>query len=195
MKGYNKLRQKALDILNTELPKKLYYHGTHHSLNALKACEKYLKSENIRGEKAKLLRIGILLHDIGYTVSKANHEDYSLSISEKLMTNFGFSKENINIVKGLITATKKTETPKNILENIISDVDLDYLGGPDYYKISHQLFKELKAVSNIKTKNEWNKIQIKFLENHKYYTNFALKFRQPEKEKRLQELKSKLTKS
>ncbi len=32
---------------------------------------------------------------------------------------------------------------------------------------------------------------IKFLENYKYYTNFAIKFRQPEKEKRLQELKLK----
>jgi hypothetical protein len=39
------------------------------------------------------------------------------------------------------------------------------------------------------SKQEWNKIQIKFLEAHEYHTEFAKKNRKPNKEKRIEELK------
>jgi predicted metal-dependent HD superfamily phosphohydrolase len=195
MKGYYKLRKKIIEILDKNLSEKLYYHGIHHTLNALKTSEKYLKNENIKGEQAKLLRLGILLHDIGYIVSIKNHEDYSLKIAEELMRNYEFSKENIKIIKRLITVTKKKEFPKNILEKIISDVDLDYLGGPKFYEISMQLYHELKIFNKVNSINQWNKIQLNFLENHKYYTDYAIKYKQPEKLKRIIEIKSKITNS
>jgi hypothetical protein len=87
-------------------------------------------------------------------------------------------------------ATQVPQNPKNHLEEIICDVDLDYLGRPDFYIISDQLFKELLACDKIESRSEWNKIQIKFLEGHKFYTDFARKNRQPQKEKRIQELKA-----
>jgi len=102
MKGYNKLRKKALTLLQTKLSNKLYYHSIHHTLKALKTAEIYLKSLNIKGEEAKLLRIGILLHDIGFTVSTEDHEAHSVVIAKELMTAYGFLDVHINIVKGLI---------------------------------------------------------------------------------------------
>ncbi len=36
--------------------------------------------------------------------------------------------------------------------------------------------------------SEWNKVQIQFLKNHKYHTDFAIKNRQPNKNKRFEEL-------
>ena len=189
MKGYIKIRKKALAILNTKLPNNLYYHGAHHSINALQVCEGYLKHEKINGDRAKLLRIGILLHDIGFTVSYVNHENESVKIALKLMNDIGSSKEDIRIVKKLILATKLPQNPKSQLEKIICDVDLDYLGGDKYYEISNQLFKELKIFSRVDKIEKWNKIQLKFLESHKYHTNFAIHNRQPKKEKRIEELK------
>ena len=67
MKGYIKLRKKALDDLNTKLSSKLSYHSVDHTLGALETCELYLKHMNIDARQAKLLRIGILFHDIGFT--------------------------------------------------------------------------------------------------------------------------------
>jgi len=86
-------------------------------------------------------------------------------------------------------ATRIPQTPNNYLEKIICDADLDYLGRNDFYKISNQLFKELKYNSIVSNKLEWNKIQIKFLEAHQFHTNFAKKNRQPQKEKRIDEIK------
>jgi len=190
MKGYYKLRKEALDILNKGLSKKLYYHGIHHTQNALLTSKHYLKCENIDGEEAKLVRIGILLHDIGFTVSNKNHEEESVIIAKRLMYKHGFTEKQFLLVKGLILATRIPQTPNTPLERIICDVDLDYLGRSDFYEKSDQLFRELKAFSMLKSKNEWNAIQIKFLQNHQYHTAYGIKNRQSEKEKRIDELKA-----
>ncbi len=189
MKGYNKLRKKALEILTTQLSDKLFYHGLHHTFDVLNALNRHIKREKIDAKKAKLLRIGALYHDIGFTVSNEEHEERGVEIAEKYMREYGCSKKEIETVKGLIRATKIPQTPKNELERIICDADLDYLGRDDFYEISNQLFRELKAFSIMNNQNDWNKAQIKFLELHKYHTVYGQNIRQPEKEKRIEQLK------
>ena len=189
MKSYNKIRKKTLEILNSQLPEELYYHDINHTLDVLKNCNKYIKRDKIGNHDAKLLRIAALLHDIGFIESNNDHEITGGHIAEKLMKGYGFPKKDIDIVVGLILATRIPQTPKNQLEKIICDCDLDYLGRSDFYTISDQLFRELKFMSVINSKREWNKIQIKFLEEHIYHTEYALKNRQPYKEKRIAELK------
>jgi len=193
MKGYIKIRKKALDDLNSKLSSKLSYHSVEHTLGALETCELYLKHMNIDKHQAKLLRIGILFHDIGFTETIIEHEAKGAEIATEMMFDLGFSKDDIQIVVGLILSTKVPQQPHTVLEQIICDVDLDYLGRNDFYPIGNLLYKELKAYSLVTNLNAWNKIQIKFLENHKYHTDFAIKKRQPEKEKRIAELKKLIT--
>lgn len=189
MKGYIKLRKKALEILNTKLSKKYAYHGIHHTLDVLKVSNQYIRREKIAPPEAKLLRVGVLMHDLGFTESYIDHELQSVKIAEGLMSEFNFSKKDKTIVQGLILATQVPQKPKNKLEKIICDSDLDYLGRADFYLKSNLLFKELKALSKIENKLAWNKAQIKFLETHKYQTKFAKENRQPQKENRIKELK------
>ena len=129
------------------------------------------------------------MHDVGFTVSIENHEVRGVKMAEELMTKYNFDSSDIDIVKELILATRVPQNPKTHLEKIICDVDLDYLGRSDYYTISDQLYKELVAYNNIESKTEWNKVQIIFLERHKYHTDFAKKNRQPQKEMRIEKLK------
>ena len=192
MKGYIKIRKKAFEILNSKLSKKLYYHGAHHTYDVLSVINQFIKREKIDPYTAKLLRIGTLYHDIGFSISNVEHEKLGCEIVEKYMLEYGFAKKDIQFVKGLIMATRIPQTPKNYLEKIICDADLDYLGRNDFYPISYQLFKELQAFSIITDVNEWNKIQIKFLEAHQYHTEFSQKIRQPKKELRIKELKQSL---
>ena len=116
-------------------------------------------------------------------------EEKSAEMAEELMLEYGFSKNHIKIVQGLIRATRIPQSPKNQLERIICDSDLDYLGRNDFHEISNRLYKELKAASMVFNKTHWNKAQIKFLEAHKYHTAFAQKNRQPKKEMRIIEIK------
>jgi len=189
MKGYNTLRKTLLEILHHKLSKDLHYHGVHHTLDALKTCDLYLKKIKITKHEAQLLRLGILFHDIGFTVSNDDHEIRGAEMAQELLAKYDFKTEDINIIVGLILSTKVPQTPNTLLEKMICDIDLDYLGRTDFYKISNYLFEELQYTIGLKDKNEWNKIQVKFLEAHQYHTDFAMQKRQPEKEKRIKELK------
>jgi len=189
MKGYRELKKEVLDLLKTKLPKDLYYHGVHHTLDALDVCEIYISEERVNQEDADLLKVGVLVHDIGFTVAVEDHELWGVKLAVEIMHKHDFDNDDIERVKNLIMATKIPQTPKNHLEEIICDVDLDYLGGSDFYVISDHLFLELSAYNKVGNKQEWNIIQIKFLEDHKFHTDFAIKNRQPQKEKRILELK------
>jgi putative nucleotidyltransferase with HDIG domain len=193
MKGYIKLRKKSLEILSSKLSDDLHYHGIHHVLDVLNVCNQYIRREKIVGRDAKLLRIGALLHDIGFTVSNNNHEEHGVEIAVKLMKEFGFSTSDIKVVCNLIMSTKIPQKTNTYLEKVLCDADLDYLGRADFYTISDQLYKELKAYKLVSNKTEWNKLQVKFLEAHSYHTAFAINNRQPEKEIRIEELKKKLS--
>ncbi len=138
-----------------------------------------------------LLRTGVLFHDFGFTRSFDDHERNGAILAEKVLPDYGFSPEEIKIVEGLIMSTKIPQKPETELEKIICDADLDYLGRDDYYPISNTLFQELKSLGKIKTQAEWNALQVGFLEAHKYHTSYAIENRQPEKEKRIAELKAK----
>jgi predicted metal-dependent HD superfamily phosphohydrolase len=182
-----------LDILQNNLSSELYYHGIHHTLDALRTSKVYLRHVDIGPHESKLLRLGILLHDIGFIESTIDHELRGARIAEKLLREYDFPSEDIQIIKGLIMATRIPQEPKTFLEKIICDVDLDYLGRPDFYEISETLFQELKVYTSIRDRNEWNKLQVGFLEAHRYHTEFAIKNRQPKKEQRIKELKEMIT--
>lgn len=188
---YEKLKGRILKLLDEQLPQDLTYHGTHHTLDVLEVCNAYIERGNIEKQEAVLLRTGVLFHDFGFTRSIDNHERNGALLAEKVLPDFGFVEEEIKTVEGLIMATKIPQTPETELEKIICDADLDYLGRDDYYSISNTLFTELKSLGKIETEAEWNDLQIRFLEAHTYHTDFAVENRQPEKEKRIAELKAK----
>ena len=77
------------------------------------------------------------------------------------------------------------------INRILADADLDYLGRDDFFIIGDQLFNELKATNTVNKVSDWDQIQIKFLENHHYFTNTAQTLRGASKGKNLQIIKSK----
>ena len=81
-----------------------------------------------------------------------------------------------------------------ILEEVICDADLDYLGREDFWEIGDKLFEELKTIGLISSKHEWNQKQLVFLENHSYFTNSSQKLRNEKKLQNLLEIKARLSK-
>lgn len=193
MNTYTTLRKRALDILETRLSDKLYYHGVEHTLDVLGVVEQYIERLDIDTHEACLLRLGALFHDIGFIVSNEDHEVYSAEIARREMKSVGCDEGDIRVVEGLIAATRIPQQPKSKLEEIICDADLDYLGRDDFWEISESLYKELLAYGKVSESVGWNKIQIAFLEKHSYHTEFAKANRQPQKEERIAELKARVS--
>lgn len=188
MQGYLKLRKHVLDELREKLPQYLAYHGINHTLDVLNVCEQYIRREKLDERDRYLLRIGAIVHDMGFLIGPTNHEAVGAEMASKLMKELRMSQDVIDEVKGLVMATKIPQTPLNDLQKIICDADLDYLGRDDYPIISVKLFAELKHMNVISTEEQWKNLQINFLTAHKFHTSFARKNREPKKQYWLKKL-------
>lgn len=181
-----------LGKLRKELPKHLSYHSVEHVKDVFNACKSLAAAEGVKGDDLKLLLTAALFHDTGFLKGQKEHEKKSCQIARKHLPDFGYNKEQIKVICGMIMATKVPQQPQNHLEQIICDADLDYLGRDDFFTIGEKLFAELSVYGILSTEDEWNKLQVRFLEAHNYFTDTAIKLRKKRKDKHLRAIKKKI---
>lgn len=173
--NYGKIEDLVMDILENGLDKNLFYHGVHHTKEVVKNSIFIAKQEEIDQSDIELLKIAALLHDVGFVETYTGHEEESCKIAKKILPGFDINSTQIEQICGMIMATKIPQNPKNLLEKIIADADLMYLGTDKFVEVGNTLFEELKANKKISSELEWNKIQVSFLNAHSYHTNYCIK--------------------
>lgn len=186
---YQEARAYALKRLEGELPKNLYYHGVHHTLDVCRVVEELAINENIEGENLMLLSTAAAYHDIGFVEQYQDHEIISCRIVEEFLPQFGYTPQQVEIVKNIILATYIPQDPHTLLEEVVCDADLDYLGRRDFFKVADTLQKEWMAFGIISSEEEWNYKQVQFLEQHHYFTKTAREKRDFQKKKNLLKFK------
>lgn len=189
---FKEVKKFILAKLKKELPKHLFYHSIEHIKDVYDSAKKIAKSEKISNEDTDLLLTAALFHDSGFIIDQKEHERLSAELAEKHLPDYGYTPEQIKVIKGMIMATKIPQSPKNKLEQILCDADLDYLGRDDFFTIGDKLFSELSMYGIINSENDWNKLQIGFLEKHHYFTETAIKTRKAKKEEHLELIRSKI---
>ncbi len=191
---FERVKKFILDKLKKELTKNLTYHSLGHIKDVYKAAENLCDLEEVSENDKRLLLTAVLFHDSGFLISQKEHERLSCEIAEQYLPDFGYTDEEIDRIRGMIMATQIPQTPHNKLEKIICDADLDYLGRDDFFTIGDKLFDELVMYGIIDNENEWNKLQVRFLEKHRYFTSSAKKLRKAKKTENLAIVKSKIKK-
>ena len=177
--------------MRKELPKHLSYHSMAHIKDVFDSARRIAKIEGIKGDDLKLLLIAAMYHDCGFVIQSKDHEKISCDIAKENLPGFGFTPEQVKAICGMIMATQVPQKPKNHLEQILCDADLDYLGRDDFFEIGNRLFHELQVYGIINTEDEWNRLQIRFLEQHHFFTETAIATRKPQKDMYLALLKEK----
>lgn len=190
MPNYEAFKEEITGILKAKLDKKLTYHGFHHVENVMFAALMLTDDMNIPADELLLLKTAVMLHDSGFIKTYQNHEEESIVIGGKILPKYGYSKEDLDKIAGMIRATKIPQMPHNTLEYIIADADLEYLGTDKFDEISESLFVELLAFGFVKDRNHWNQIQVNFLSKHSYFTEFCRKYREPAKQVHLKKIKA-----
>ena len=189
---YEKLNKIILKRLRENLPEHLSYHSVMHVKDVIDAVEKIAKSEGVNDEDVVLLKTAALFHDTGFLFGSKNHEEKSCEIAAEYLLEYGFSQDQLDKINGMIMATKIPQTPKNHLEQIVADADLDYLGRDDFFVIGDKLFEELSMFGIVNSERDWNLLQEKFLESHHYFTETAINSRNQKKQDNLDIIKTKL---
>ena len=177
LRQFNDIEEKLLDFLQKKLPKHLHYHDYRHTIDVVNQTELIGIGEGVSDEHILLLKTAALFHDSGHTIQSPNHEEYSCEIARKWLPEYHYSQEQIELICEIIMATQLPPQPKDLLGRIICDADLDYLGRTDFIPGSNLLFEELKAQNVISDLNEWNKLQVKFLSEHQFFTETSNKLR------------------
>jgi len=190
IEAYPEVCHKILDDLSKKLPEHLTYHTLGHIIDVANVCNHYIDYYMISDRVARLIRIAAVAHDYGYIYTPVEHEERSIKEVRPMLKDF--SEDEIKQIEGMIRATKVPQSPHNLYEEILADADLDYLGRKDYGKISEGLFKEFLHFGVVKNENDWLELQIKFLENHHFHTDWAKLNRSDAKQQLLQGLRDKL---
>ncbi|MGI8582578.1 MAG: HD domain-containing protein [Chitinophagaceae bacterium] len=185
---FEKIKTNLLAKLN-KLSSYLTYHRVDHTLDVIKQSERIANEEGITNERDLfLLQVASLYHDTGFLETYAEHEIKSCGIFMEDAINLDFTDKEKEIIRGLIMATKIPQQPNTLMEKIICDADLDYLGRQDFFKIGDTLRKEFLHYKIVQNNDDWERLQVKFLQFHKYHTDTSQKNREPVKQQHLSKL-------
>lgn len=187
------LRSGILNRLQADLDPRLTYHNREHTEDVMAQAERIACEEPITDKRILLLiKTAALFHDTGFLYTYKEHEKRSCQILSETVKADWFNAAEIELMHGMILATKVPQSPHNLYEMILCDADLDYLGRDDFEPISNHLKEEFMAYGIIKSELDWDQLQVKFFESHTYFTSTSIQSRQPSKLQHLKILKQKL---
>ena len=193
--NFNNIRDYFIDkLMQNEFVSKLKYHGPHHTIDVMEAAERIGRAEGLGEEDLMLVKIAALFHDSGFLNKYQNNEPEGAKLAQRELPRYGFTNSQVKIIEGMVLATKIPQNPKNHLERVLCDADLDYLGREkeEFDRISSSLANELIDMKMINSIGAWDPIQVKFLESHQYFTKTCKETRRPGKIERLREIKDRI---
>lgn len=179
-----------------ELAPEMRYHGLRHTFDlVLPAAMRLAKLYDIDQTDIDILKVAAAFHDIGWIVEGNEHEKQGVLIAREVLPSFGFQPDQIDRVAGIIMATRTPQSPKNLLEKIMADADLDVLGREDFWERNQDLRTERSFNGHRMSDEEWYLSQLNFLEVHSYFTDAAKQLRDEGKQTHIEEIKLRLEQS
>lgn len=186
----DKAESYVFDLFKKELDTTFLYHNITHTKRVLKSIREIISGSNISDKDSEMLQLAALFHDTGYTKTIDDHEQESAQIAENFLINNQVDSQTIKAVKSCIMATQFDSKPKTDFEKIVRDADCSHFGKDYFNETSEFLRKELEIQGIVKfSASEWLDENIKMLsEKHEFYSNYALKNWQRQKEENLLDL-------
>ncbi len=179
------------DLLTNKLSKSIRFHTLQHTQEVAAACEKLSQLHELSDDDKFAVLLAAWFHDTGYTSGEAkDHETASKELANEFLNTQSVSEEIKTKVINCIEATRMPQSPNTTIERIMCDADLFHLSTDGFLEKSRLLRDEIKDFGGKQlSKKDWRNINIRFLEGHKYFTNYGKEKLEPLKELHLAELK------
>ncbi len=171
----------VINLLKSKIPDTYYYHNYEHTLYVIEKAAEIGNHEGCTDDELRLLSAAALWHDTGYINTYQDHEEESCKLARKYLPGYGFNNAEIEIICNLIMATKIPHSPTTKLEEILADADMEYLGTDVAATQANNLYRELNTLNPLLTKDEWDRIEVRFLQEHRFFTNYCKKLSVPAK--------------
>ncbi|MEP7318081.1 MAG: Pycsar system effector family protein [Panacibacter sp.] len=197
MMNYNaqlaKVEEYVKIFLKEHADAKFFYHNQSHTNDVVSAAKKIAVHYQLDDRSWFVVCTAAWFHDTGYLVTNPEtHELKSTELAQLFLQSINVNEEEIAAIKKCIMATRMPQMPESLLEQIICDADLFYLGTDEFNERRKRLKKENEAVKNIKIDgNEWRAANIKMLETYQYHTDYCRSLLEKNKIGQLEKMKSK----
>lgn len=165
----------VFDLLKDNLSNLYTYHNFNHTQKVVAAAKNLIHNEKVNDYDAEAILVASWFHDTGYIKGFTNHEEASIVIAKKFLSDNGKEEQFIDKVTSLIRATEVNYEPQNISEKIIKDADYSHFASEDYLATCQLLREEWKLTQDKTfTDLEWMNENRRIMVNcHRYFTDFA----------------------
>lgn len=169
----NTFTQYWLNQLENELPKEFCYHRSEHTLMVIDSVVKMANYYGFSQRAKQLLQVSALFHDMGYLEDYANHELRGAKMLREAKKDLDFSDNEIDFIAELILKTEINKRPINLMQSILRDADVSYLGRKDATLWGNLLKREYINLGKIDSEYEFAELERKFLKKHRFSTLYG----------------------
>lgn len=160
-------------IFEQKIPSDIYtYHNWVHTTQVRDEVLLLARHAGVSNGDLELLNLASLFHDTGFSKTYSGHEDVSMEIARDFLIAHNYPADKIEAILRIIEVTKIDQKPRTKLEALMKDADTSSLGKSHFQIYTNSLRKELNTVQNaVLTKKDWAKTNLRFLDDHEYYSS------------------------
>lgn len=164
---------------------KLFYHNLEHTEEVIAHAVEMANHYRLADKDFFTLMAACWFHDVGYLKHSNDHEAMGAALAAEFLRAKEVPESQINEVVACIMATKMPQQPKGLLQQLICDADLYHLGTPQFKERNKSIRKEEETRHGPIDKTRWREENIKFLRQHSFHTDYAVKLLSKGKEENL----------
>lgn len=162
------------ELLNNGRCNLFQFHNYGHTSEVVHNANLIAKKSNLTDTEREMVLIAAYFHDVGNIETISGHEKLSCKIAREFLQKQNFPEDKISIVESTILSTEMGREPTNLLEEILKDADLSHLGMTTFTERNRLLRLEWETfLDMIFSDEEWINLNIRFLEEHHFYTEVA----------------------
>lgn len=180
-------RHYVTDMFTQKVRPEFVFHSLDHTEAVAEACSQMADYYQLSDEDRFVLLLSAWFHDTGYSAGKVEgHEEISAQIATDFLKQHNVDETIQQRVSSCIRATHMPQSPISQTEKILCDADLLHLSTEDFKAMNQLLKQERENLLEQKIpKKEWRKGNIKFLQEHKYFTEYGQQYLEPGKQQNL----------
>ncbi|MGB3606049.1 MAG: Pycsar system effector family protein [Psychroserpens sp.] len=167
-----------------ENSKHLPYHNYDNTIRVVNYVKLLAQEENINQIDTEALIIAAYFHNVAYQADAEHHEDLAADKCSFYLQEQGKNAEFIDKVKAIILSADPKKVFTTNLDRLLNDAINGHLSHKNFVNYSDLLRREKEILENDKIEvDTWNDKNIKYLEKHRFFTDYAKEHWQPLKEK------------
>ncbi len=168
----------VFDKLKKELPDDMPFHNSEYASHRYEYANLISKAEALDLEETLIIKTASLFISLGYTGNQQNPETRAARLAREILPEFKYPEIQINTISNILLASKWPPEAFTLLEKIMIDIRMEYLGRADYIKLQNLLYLETNKYVQAIEPGDWIDEQISLLQEHEFLTLGAKRLRE-----------------